>query len=442
MNLLTDKIKTLYFHYFVTVLGGSLIPCVYGIVDMAVLGQYYGPDGTAAMTVVMPIFNIIYGLGMYAGIGGSILYSTHKGKNPNDETGRNEYYTVAFLLAVIFSAIVLVLCWFFEEPLLYFFGADKELLPLSKQYFLPIKIAAPLFLFTQLIGAFLRNDNAPELVTKAVLVSGVFNIFGDVFFVFGLDLGMTGAAMATSLGAGINLVIQLTHFASKSNTIHLVKINDALMKAKQILSTGFSSFFNDFAMGIVNILFNRQIMAYLGSDALSVFGILMNLNTFVQCCGYSVGQAAQPIISMNYGAGKGGRIKKVLKYSVGTSIVFGVMWLALVMAFPNGIIRIFMTPTEEVLSIAPAIMRKYSFAFLLIPFNVFSVYYFQALMKARTAFLVTLLRGLLLCSLFVYLLPAVFGANALWFAMPVTEAITAVYAAVMTVKYTRQLKVE
>ena len=195
-------------------------------------------------------------------------------------------------------------------------------------------------------------------------------------------------------------------------------------------------------MGILTILFNRQIMKYLGTNALAVYGVIVNISTFAQCCAYSVGQAAQPIISTNLGAGRGDRIRQTLKYALGTTAFFGIFWTVLSLAVPNMFIRIFMSPTREVLQIAPGIFRCYGISFLLLPLNIFSTYYFQALMKPRAAFIVSVARGLLISGIFIYLLPAVAGASSIWFAMPITELIVAFYVICQMIKYTKQLKIE
>lgn len=113
-----------------------------------------------------------------------------------------------------------------------------------------------------------------------------------------------------------------------------------MKKFREVIVTGFATFFIDIAMGILTILFNRQIMAYLGTNALSVYGVIVNISTFVQCCAYSVGQASQPILSANFGAGKGSRIRETLKYSLGTTTFFGIVWVVLCMVIPNQFIRI------------------------------------------------------------------------------------------------------
>lgn len=145
---------------------------------------------------------------------------------------------------------------------------------------------------------------------------------------------------------------------------------------------------------------------YLGTNALSVYGIIINISTFVQCCAYSIGQASQPIISTNYGAGKGERIKEILKYAVGTAAVFGVVWTALAVSVPNLFIRIFMTPTEEILEIAPSIIRSYGISFLILA------------------------------------LPMLAGGDAIWFSMPLTELIVVVYVVIMMAKYTGKIEVK
>lgn len=187
------------------------------------------------------------------------------------------------------------------------------------------------------------------------------------------------------------------------------------------------------------VLFNRQIMRYIGTDGLAVYGIIVNISTFVQCCAYSVGQAAQPILSRNLGARAWRRIRQTLRYALYAVAFFSVFWTALVLAVPNGFVRVFMSPTESVLAAAPAIMRSYGISFLLLPLNIFSTYYFQSLMKPGAAFIVSVARGLVISGALIYALPAFAAPGALWFAMPVTELIVAVFVVQRMARYTRTL---
>ncbi len=427
MELLNGRIKTLYFKYLSAAFGSAMVSSIYSIVDTAMVGQYQGPEGTAALAVVAPVWNIIYSLGLLMGIGGSVIFSTKRGgEHSGDE---NQYFTAA----VIGSVALAVLAWLgllsFERPLLRFFGADAALLPLAQEYVRPIKYVFPLFLFNQMLAAFLRNDGDPGLATLAVLSGGIFNVFGDYIFVFPCDMGVYGAGLATAIGSGISFLVMLTHFVRRKNTLRLVRPEGLLRKLREISVTGFSTFFIDVAMGILTVLFNRQIMRWLGANALAIYGPVIQVSTFVQCSAYSVGQAAQPIISTNYGAGNSGRIRETLRLALWTTAFFGVFWTAISMAFPNFYIRVFMSPTPEILAMAPAIVRSYALSFLLLPFNIFSTYYFQAVMQPKAAFTVSVARGLVVSGILILLLPSLAGASSLWFAMPITELLTAAYAA-------------
>lgn len=439
MDFLTSKIKPMYFKYLTAAFGSALISSIYGVVDMAMVGQYQGPSGTAALAVVAPIWNIIYSLGLLMGIGGSVLFSTLRGKSAENRKESNEYFTAALIGIGILAAITWAVVIFFDRPLLTLFGAEETLLPLAQSYLFPVKFAVPSFLLTQLMAAFLRNDGNPGLATKSVIFGGIFNVFGDWFFVFVLNLGIMGAGLATAMGSVFSLLMMLTHFRSSKNTLKLEKPTKLLSKLRSISVTGFSTFFIDVAMGILTMLFNRQILKYLGTDALSVYGIIINISTFVQCCAYSIGQASQPMISTNFGAKQWERINQLLKYALGTAAVFGLIWTALAELVPNLFIHIFMTPTDAILAIAPNIIRSYGISFLLLPFNIFSTYYFQALMKPTASFLVSVGRGAVISGILIYLLPAALGANSIWFAMPITELIVAIAVAIAMIRYTNQL---
>ena len=438
MDFLNSKIKPMYFKYLSAAFGSAMITSVYSIVDTAMVGQYHGPEGTAALAVVAPVWNIIYSLGLLMGIGGSVIFSTKRGSERSDG-GENQYFTAAVIGAIILS----VLAWggvlSFERPILTFFGADESLLILAREYMRPIKYVFPLFLFNQMLAAFLRNDGNPGLATIGVLSGGIFNVFGDYFFVFTCDMGIYGAGLATAIGSGISFLVMLTHFVSRKNTLRMVKPEKLLRKLREITVTGFSTFFIDVAMGILTVLFNRQIMKYLGSNALAIYGPIIQVSTFVQCCAYSVGQASQPIISTNFGAGNAERIRETLHLALWTTVFFGVFWTALSMVCPNVYIRIFMAPTPEILEMAPAIVRTHALSFLLLPFNIFSTYYFQAIMKPKAAFILSVARGLVISGILIIVLPILISADAIWFAMPVTELLVMIYAAAAIQKYTKAL---
>ncbi|MDE6773546.1 MAG: hypothetical protein K2J14_02860, partial [Treponemataceae bacterium] len=188
-----------------------------------------------------------------------------------------------------------------------------------------------------------------------------------------------------------------------------------------------SSFFIDIAMGIFTVFANNQIMKYLGTTELSIYAVIIQLFTFVQCCAYSVGQAAQPIMSVNFGAGKADRVKRCLKYGFISALLFGVFWTALSLGIPNAFVSIFMQPTDEIISKAPFAIRIYATSFILLSLNVASTYYFQSVLKRLDSFVVSILRGILVNGVLIFALPALFGGTAIWFVMPLTELLTFAY---------------
>lgn len=425
MDLTNGKIRPIFFKYLLAASGSSMVACVFGMIDAMMVGQYHGPVGNAALAVFNPLWSIFYCFGLLVGIGGSVFFANARGQG--DEKKAQEYFTLSMIYGAVLSVLCVLVIGIFHEPMFRLFGADDELLILAKGYFWPVLFAIPFSLFINVLSAFLRNDGNPGLATKAVIIGGVFNAIGDYFFVFALDMGIAGAGLATAIGQILTALVMALHFVSKKNTLRLVKISQCLQKVKNISVFGFSTGINDLAMGVISVLFNRQIMKYLGTDALAVYGILIQCTVFVQCLAYGTGQAAQPILSQNYGAGKYKRIGVCLKYSLYTSAVMGLVSTGVLLAVPNVFVYLFMTPTPAVLEIAPSILRIYSISYLMLPFNIFATYYFQSVMKANTAAVLSVGRGVVVSGILILLLPTIAGADSIWYSMILTEALIMAY---------------
>ena len=440
-NLTQGSIKKHYFRYLGAAFGGSMISCIYGLVDVAVVGQYQGPQGTAALSIVAPIWTILYSLGILTGSGCSVseICILCLDLRWVCLAQANAYFTLSLLL----TSAIAVVCWIgltvFDDQLLRLFGADDALLPLAKAYLRPIQFVIPAYPFTQMLAAYLRNDNAPGFAAFATLCGGCFNIFGDLYFVFGLNMGIFGAGLATAIGVTLTIAVMVSHFFSRKNTLKPARVHGYIHKAKELVFNGCSVFVSEIAMGMIAMLFNRQIMNYFGSDALAVFGVIVQISGLVQCFTYAVGQAAQPIVSENYSVHNIERIRETRKYSLWTVAVFGVLWTSAVLLFPNAFVKVFMSPTDSVLKIAPGIMQIYGLAYLLLPLNIFATYYFQSVMQPKTALIISMARGIVICGILVFVLPTLFGAKLLWWVMPVTELDVAIYTILCMVKSNRNI---
>ena len=155
MDMLKTDVKKIFFKYLSASFGSALIAAIYSIVDVAMVGQYEGDNGAAALAVFAPIWNVIYGIGLLFGIGGSVLFSKAKGSGEYDK--QNNFFTASFIALSVIIFIVWILSLIFEDNILYFFGADEVLLNLAKRYFLPIKIILPLFLTVNFLLHFLET---------------------------------------------------------------------------------------------------------------------------------------------------------------------------------------------------------------------------------------------------------------------------------------------
>lgn len=420
MDLLHDSLKKIYPKFLFSALGGAVIASVYSLVDSIMVGRYEGPVGAAALAVVMPMYTIIFSLGLLFGMGGAVLMSVVRGKG--DLRRGNFFFTVSFWCCAAVAALIWALLAFFDRPLLIFFGGEGETLLLAERYFAIIKLALPVFLFAQFLSCFVRNDNNPVLATVSVLAGGIFNIVGDYLLVFAFGLGMRGAAIATVLGQILSLFVLCVHFLSKRRKIAFVSGKGFFRAAGSMICAGLSAFLADFSVGVLCVLFNNRVMHYLGPDALAVYGVAVNLFILIQSLAYGVGQASQPIISVSFGAGNPSRVRNVFLLGTAVSFALGIGSCLFAECFPLVLARAFMSTTASVEAMAPGILRAYCLSFLLMPFNVFVLYYFQAVLHATSAWIVALVRGVLLSGLLVCVLPLLFGGGSLFFAMPLTEA--------------------
>lgn len=426
MDFLTGDIRKLYKKFLAASLGSALVLSIYSFVDTIAVGQAEGPAGAAAMAVIGPMYGISVFLALMCGIGGAILMSKARGEG-NREKG-DAYFTMSAILMVVLTVASWIVFALLGEHILAFFGADAETLRTAMRYarwiiaFWPV-IIAPIFL-----SAFIRNDGAPELAMAAVIIGGLINMFGDWFFVFPLGMGNEGAAIATIIGAGVQTVIMFSYFFRKSCKLHLA--NPRLLKkaVKNIVAVGFGAGVLDLGTVFLTVIINKQAMHYGGAAALAICGVLTTVFALFQALFSGVGQAVQPLVSANFGAGNGGRICSVFRLSLGTVLALGVVFTLLGLLFPAQIVRLFMTATPEVLSLAPAMLRPYFLLFLFLSVTVLATYYLQSIVQARMAMAISLLHSFIVTGLFLFIMPTLWGLTGVMLAMPAAELVVAVIA--------------
>ncbi len=437
MNLLLDNPKSLFIKYLVPSVGSALVVTIYSFVDTIAIGQGVGANGTAALAVVTPIFSIPIFLAILCGIGGSVLMGVARGSG--DWERGNASYTVSMVLVSIIGVIVWALMWFFREPLFSLLGADGTIMPYALEYGSVIIIAFPFMLMSAYLPNFLRTDGAPNLALASVLIGAAVNVFGDWFFVFPMDMGMFGAALATALGVVVQTGIQCIHFFTRKCTLKFVRPHHVGGETVKILANGFGSAFLEIAMVVTTVVINNLIMHYSGAAALSVYGFTLTIAALIIHIYMGVGQAAQPIWSMNFGAGKTERIQKVLRMAVTVMAVLSVLFTLSGLLFPAEITRVFVRETPEVMAIAPHILRIYFLSFIFLGVNILAILYLQSISQDRKATVLTVLRGIAVNIALLVVLPMIMGADGIWWAVVIAEAAVTIFSVAFIIKARKAL---
>lgn len=423
IRLLEDPVQKVFLNYLIPSVSATLVTSIYILADTMMIGRGIGAAGIAALNILLPLYTTYFGFGMMCGIGGSVLFCFSRGKG-NDRSAQG-YFTMALFLAALFAVCSVVLSSVFFEPLLKFLGCTPGMREHAVPYGRILTVVSPAFIMSSFLQAFVRNDGAPKLAMAGVISGGVTNVVLDYIYIYIMGWGMGGAALATATGTTLTVLILSSHFFSKNN--HLKPVREfSLKKAGEVLGNGMASFILEISGGFVMLLFNRQLLAYVGDIGVVVYGIISNVALVVSSISNGISQAVQPLLSANYGAGKTDRVRRGRTLGISTALAIGLLFTASGYLIPVPIAGLFLEPTEEIMSMAVPAIRLYFLSFVFSEWNIMCGTYFQAIVKPKLSLTVTLMRGVVLNSLLVFLLPAVFGVNGIWLVVTVSEAVTAV----------------
>lgn len=422
MNLLKDNVVKLYFKYFFPTMCAALSTSVYILFDTIFIGQGVGSKGLTALNISLPIYSIYFGTGLLIGIGGSTLMSIEKGRERLDKA--NKIFTLSFILGLILATIYCIIGFVFLEEIALVLGATKEIMPFVKEYMVVVVIGTIPFVMGSVMAPFIRADKAPKKAMFAVIFSGFLNIILDYIFVFPLDMGMRGAAIATVFSYTISCLILLTHLLSKNNTLRFKKDFYKLSYITRIFKCGLPSLFIEVSLGFVIFIFNIQILKIIGDDGVTAYSIISNTGIIAVALFNGISQTIQPLISINMGANLKERATRLRNLGLFTALVIGVAFFILCIIFPEQIVRIFVNPNNEVLAIAINSIRIYSIAFIVMGINMVSGAYFQSIELAKESFIIAFCRGLLFVSICVFILPIFLGINGVWLSVPIGELLT------------------
>ncbi len=437
-RLLTEPVSKIFFRYLMPAIMANMVTSIYILADTIIIGKGIGADAMAALNIILPLFNIFFGTGLLFGVGGSVLMSIARGSG-DEQLGRC-YFTLSILLNAITCLFLTIILYIYMEPLVRFLGATEVTMPYIRNYAPYVILGLSAFSFSSLLQTFVRNDGAPKLAMIAVVSGGIFNVILDIIFVFPLNMGMAGASIASVLGSLCTIVILLFHFTSKTNGLKFSLEAFTFAQIGRIFKNGFTSFLIDITSGIVIFIFNIELLKCAGDTGVTMYGVICNSAIVVICLCNGINQAAQPILSTNYGGGLYERIDRVRGLGIKTALAICSIPTILGLVVPNLFTYIFLNPNEEILAMSPTAIRIYFAGMLVMGINMFAVGYFQSTAKPALSLTLCLLRGCALSILFVKILAPLLGIVGIWASVPLGEMVTLFIAIYFMKKHTKEAR--
>jgi putative MATE family efflux protein len=419
----TEKIRKLLFKLSTPVIIGMLVQAIYNVVDTFFVGLAYGTDSIQAiggLSIAFPIQMIIMAFGIVLGTGGSSIISRALGAREYEKAER--VLGNVFSLSFIFSILIAVPCLLYLDPILKVFGATAGVLPYAREYLSIIFFGGIFFVFGVAVQNIVRSEGNARLAMNAMLLGGGLNIFLDPLFMFGFGLGVKGAAIATVISQAVASLWLLIYYLKGKGSVHFrpETLSPELGIMKEIGAIGTGSFIMECSSSVMMIFVYNALATYGGDVAIAVFGVVMRINSFIFLPLLGMGFGLQPIVGFNYGAKRYGRIAEAVKLSLGAATAFGLFGLLIIYLFNEQILGIFSTDPEY-LEVGKNAIMIMLLGTPLIGLNVVTSILFQALGKAKPAFLLSVSRQLLFLIPMVVVLPRLYKLEGVWAAFPVSD---------------------
>ncbi len=413
----------------------QVINMLYNIVDRIYIGHI--PDiGAMALTgvgVCMPLIMIVSAFAALVGNGGAPRASIFMGKGDNESAEKTlgNCFTVQIIISIILTTVLLL--W--NEDLLLSFGASENTIGYAVDY---MNIYAIGTIFVQLtlgMNAFITAQGFAKTGMLSVLIGAVANIVLDPIFIFGANMGVQGAALATIISQAMSCIWVLWFLFGKKT---ILKIRKCYLKLKgkiilPSLALGLSVFIMQASESIISVCFNSSLLKYGGDTAVGAMTILTSVMQFAMLPLQGLGQGAQPIISYNYGAKNVDRVKGAFKLLLKASLCYAVILWACVMIFPQGFAAMF-TNDATLLEFTKTALRVYMACLLLFGIQMACQMTFTALGKAGSSIVVAVMRKFVLLIPLIYIMPLIFTQDktmAVYMAEPVADFLAVTFTAIL-----------
>ena len=418
-----------------------LVTSVYSIVDGFFVANFAGKSGFAAINLTFPVIMMIGSLGLMIGSGGGALTSKLKGEGYPQKANRVFSMLVWFGLAL--GAVLGVVLAVFAPDVSRWLGADEAMMDECVVYIRLNMIGMPGFVLQCAFQSFYMAAERPQLGTVMSIAAGVTNIVLDALLVWGLGMGVAGAAIATSAGCLVGGLFPLYYFASRRNrgSLCLVRTRMLWPYVGKACSNGMSEYVANIAMNIVTICYNLQLIRHLGEDGVAAYGVLMYIAfIFILVAvfiGYNIG--ITPVIGYHYGARDIAEQRSLLRKSLVLIAVAGVLMTAMAEVFARPLSRIFVGYDEGLTELTVYAMRLYFPAMLLCGWNMFTSALFTGLNNGVVSAVAAFARTLGFELACVWLLPMLLGINGIWASWGIAELLSLFLCNFLVSRYAPQL---
>ena len=410
-----------YLHYLIPTIIGSISHTIYCLADVFFVSRGVGELGLAALNVALPVFTLYTTFSMMIGVGAATTVSVCRGTG--DRKGANRSFTLATVLGLGTGVTIALFGSLFLAPLSRLFGATEELLPYVTAYLRPISAMSFVYIFSSTMTVIVRADGAPRLVMLAGTVGNLANVILDYVFVMPLGWGIFGAGLATAIGPCLTVGILSLHFLRHANSVHFARRVFSLRRRGRILRNGLGSSILELSAGMVILLFNVVLLRVSGPGAVAVFSVISNIAYVGKGIFNGMAQAAQPMISVAYGAGDFQRLQKANRCALIVAGVFSLAVAGIIFLFPREILRLFLSDETLLTQGVPA-ARLYFLSFVFTAINTILMYYFQSLERPGYTMAIALLKGIVLVFAGLNVLPLFLGETGVWITLLIAEGIT------------------
>ena len=431
----TEPLGKLLFKLAVPSVVAQIINMLYNIVDRIYIG-HMAEGGSLALTglgVCMPIIMVVSAFAALVSMGGAPRASIAMGRGDNSAA---EYILGnCFVLQIIISAILTSVLLIWDRDLLLAFGASPDTIEFAVGY---MDIYATGTIFVQLtlgMNAFITAQGFSKTSMSTVLIGAVSNIILDPVFIFGFDMGVQGAALATVISQCISCVWVL-FFLSSEKTILKLKKENMHLEAKVILpclALGLAAFIMQSSESVISVCFNTSLLKYSGDIAVGAMTILSSINMFAMLPLQGLGQGAQPIVSYNYGAKDAKRVRGAFRLLLKSSFIYATALWLIIMLLPQVFTSLF-TTNAELAAFTQSAMRRYFAVMFMFGIQIACQMTFTAIGSAKSSIAVAVVRKFVLLLPLIYLMPALFPADkamAVYLAEPAADFIAVTFTAIL-----------